>query len=121
MSEGDDLLGELDMSFGERVTKARGWRGVNKSELAQLAGLHKMSITLIEQGKTKQMGFNNLFALAKALQVNPEWLATGKGEPHGGMYSLPVSEKAQALAMRLDHLEPNELKAVEAVVKQFDK
>ena len=68
------------MKFSERLILAREHSGFSKSELARACGISKQAIGQMESESTKQPTPENLFKIAKATGVNPEWLATGKGK-----------------------------------------
>lgn len=67
------------MEIGKRVTTAREYAGLNKVELARATGMSKQAIGQIENGTTKEPTPSNLFKIAKATHVNPEWIITGYG------------------------------------------
>ena len=59
--------------FGERVREIRTKKGLSQEQLAELSGLHRTYISSLELGK-RNVGLNNIFALAKALGVTPDKL-----------------------------------------------
>lgn len=59
--------------FGERLTAARDKRDMNQAELAKRAGLQPAAIGHFERGRRKP-SFANVRALAKALNVNSDYL-----------------------------------------------
>ncbi|MEQ9721268.1 S24 family peptidase [Yersinia alsatica] len=67
-------------TFGERLLARREELGLTQEDLAAKAGITRMAISKIELGMTQKPRADNLFALAKALQLNPNWLVSGKGE-----------------------------------------
>lgn len=56
---------------------------VKGSELATIAGVKPPSVSDWRSGKSKTMEGENLLKVAKYLNVDPTWLATGKGNPQG--------------------------------------
>ena len=56
---------------------------VKGSELATIAGVKPPSVSDWRSGKSKTMEGENLLKVAKYLNVDPVWLATGKGNPQG--------------------------------------
>lgn len=63
-------------SVGKRVAFARTFRSLTQQELASSAGVAQSSLASLESGRNK--GSRNLVSLAKALNVSPDWLDTGK-------------------------------------------
>jgi transcriptional regulator with XRE-family HTH domain len=55
----------------------RGW---TQQQLAKSSGVKQTTISDLETGESKSPVGTNLMALAQSLQVNPDWLATGKGD-----------------------------------------
>ncbi len=74
--------------FGERVFKARKFAGLTQIDLAKLAGIAQSTLT---EAETVANGSTRVMQIAKATGVNPEWLATGKGE------MLPIEQRSPAL------------------------
>ncbi|HBE9179223.1 TPA: helix-turn-helix transcriptional regulator [Serratia fonticola] len=66
-------------TFGDRFLARREELGLTQEEVAEKAGITRMAISKIELGMTKKPRVDNLFALAKALKVNPDWLSSGRG------------------------------------------
>ena len=111
------IWGEMDVDFKDRLKLAIDESGLDVSDLAGRIGLTKQAIHKLLNGTSKTMNMHNLFVAAQALQVNPEWLATGKGEPRSGFMRLPVSGKVQAFALRIERL-PKE--AQDALIRMVD-
>jgi phage repressor protein C with HTH and peptisase S24 domain len=57
---------------------------VSQAELARAAGVKAHSVSDWLSGRTKNLEGSNLLAAAKALGVNAEWLATGRGPMKAG-------------------------------------
>ena len=78
------------------------WARTNKSErdgkeftqqdLATKAGVTQGNIAHLESGRTKTS--RSLTKIASALEVNPEWLADGKGEPFKAISNQPLNDTA---------------------------
>ncbi|MHA3354298.1 LexA family protein [Yersinia enterocolitica] len=83
-------------TFGERLLARREELGMTQEDLAAKAGITRMAISKIELGMTQKPRADNLFALAKALQLNPNWLVSGKGE----------KEASNQAAMKIDNASP---------------
>jgi len=65
-------------TFGHRVASARKRVKLRQTELAERVGVTPGAINKIESGETKGAKPSTLAALARALGVSMEWLATGK-------------------------------------------
>ena len=59
--------------FGLAVRKWRTKRGLTQEELAEKSGLHRNYISDLERG-TRNVGLENILALAKALGIKPSKL-----------------------------------------------
>lgn len=72
------------MNLGKRLLQARKIRGMKQSEVAELASqIGGVPLSQAAYQKLETRGSQSsiyLFAMAKALRVNPEWLQTGHGE-----------------------------------------
>mgnify|MGYP001569002782 CR=1 FL=1 len=71
------------MKLGKRLKHARKHRGLKQQELSALASTDKAkisqaAISALESRNSESSG--DLFAFARALRINPEWLQTGEGE-----------------------------------------
>ena len=65
--------------FGERVRELRLERGLTQEALAARAGLHSTYVGGIERGK-RNVGFDNIVKLARALGEHPAALFSGLPE-----------------------------------------
>lgn len=64
------------MSYGERLTKALKYRGMNQSELAKAVGIKPQSVQYLCSGGGK--GSSHTTTFASILGVSAKWLETGK-------------------------------------------
>jgi len=64
-------------AIGERIKELRTKRRFSQEKLGDLAGMSKAGIGRLENGHSKSPTPDNLFGIAKALGVDPQWLATG--------------------------------------------
>lgn len=55
--------------------------GLTQSELAVLAKVKQASLSELETGESKRPRGDTLVRIAKALDVDPDWLITGVGRP----------------------------------------
>lgn len=80
------------MALGKRLKEARLAVGLSQGELAEIVGMTQAAIGALETRDSKHS--SKLFALASALKVRTEWLATGSG---------PMAESMSEKVVR-DHL-----------------
>ncbi len=63
----------------ERIFEARRDAGMKASNLARLVGVTGAAVSRWEKGQVKNLRMEHLFSIARLLNVDPEWLATGRG------------------------------------------
>lgn len=66
-------------TLAERLKIALLESGATKTDIWRACGISSGAVTQWFDGTTKQLEGKNLIAAAKVLRVNPDWLATGKG------------------------------------------
>lgn len=72
-------------TFSERLLlAAQGQPYGYQTALARACGIRPSSVNDWMSGKTKMVTADLLFPAARFLNVNPEWLATGRGAMHDG-------------------------------------
>lgn len=69
-------------TLAERLKQARKEAGLSQAGLAKLVGTGQSTIGSIENGRNQSSGM--LVDIARALDVNPDWLAHGRGQMRGG-------------------------------------
>jgi len=117
-----DFIGELSVDFKQRLRKARLEAGLTQEEISEALGITRQAVNHLESGHSKNVGSTEaFFTLARVLQVNPEWLATGHGDQHGEFYSFPASDEAKALALQFDRLSKEEMAVVKGMIKSLRK
>lgn len=62
-----------------RIRSARQAQGISAAELAKSVGVTSAAVSRWETGQVKNLRMEHLFSIARVLDVNPEWLATGRG------------------------------------------
>lgn len=90
---------KLRRVIGARIKEARQFRGKTQKWLADEVGIKQSSVSAWEVCKTDP-STDNLSTIARVLQVNFEWLATGNGPMEGLEYTpvaFRVSEPKPAL------------------------
>ena len=65
--------------MNERIKMIRKALNMTQEQLAQRLGIGKAALSMIETGKTG-LSSRNRNILIQELNVNPEWLESGKGE-----------------------------------------
>ena len=65
-------------AFGRRVRVLRVARGMSQEDLADAAGVHRTYVSSLERG-LRNVGLDNVYALADALDVDPSELFTTGG------------------------------------------
>lgn len=87
-----------------RLRHVRKLRGLTQVKLAQLSGVKQASISDLERGESKSFRGATLVALAKVLNVSPEWLSQGKGTME--RRDVPLSDEAVIVAQAWQRLAP---------------
>lgn len=68
-------------TLNERLRAAmNGPPKITQAQLAKACGVRQPSVNAWLSGRTRGLDGQNLISAARFLRVNPEWLATGKGE-----------------------------------------
>jgi transcriptional regulator with XRE-family HTH domain len=86
----DTTMGDMGRNIGVRLRHARRLRGLSQEKLAKQAGVTQAAISQLEKGESKSFKGSTLISLAHHLQVNPAWLAEGKGQMDGSEPPLPL-------------------------------
>lgn len=115
--------------FGSRVKEARLELGLSQKELGELVHVTQQNIGKIESGKAKNTYATR--ALAEHLNVNIDWLLTGKlpKRPSQGDTKRDAMVEqdpkryraASKLFERLMAMPPKQLNALEKLLDAFDK
>lgn len=95
------------MRAGERIKDLRKSMGLTQPELAELAKIKQASLSELETGETKRPRGDTLVRIAKALQVDPDWLITGAGSPARAVQ--PDEAQQELLAIWNDLAEANRI------------
>lgn len=90
---------------------------MTQEELATKSSVKQSTISDLETGLSKSPVGTNLVSLAQALQVNPDWLATGKGDME--TLESPLPAKAIALAKDWLKLTPEVQESVHDMIRKM--
>lgn len=106
------------MNLGDRLKQVSIARRISLSKMGPLIGLSKQAISDIVNGKTLNPRSNVIYDLAEKLEINADWLMTGKGE----MVAVPeITTQSTDMAVKELIREVNFLREqLEKRDKQFD-
>lgn len=77
------------MNIGERMRLERRKKKWSQEELARRVGVTQGLISQMENGTNDTSKY--LTAIARALEVSPDWLESGKGDPRRREVNVPIS------------------------------
>lgn len=103
-------------TLADRLTIAINAAGITKAELARRVGISAPSVNGWFTGKAKFLRGENLLAAARALDVDQDWLASGKG----AMQRHVVSEAETAPYLQPAEISSNETQGEYVRVQQLD-
>lgn len=103
-------------TLADRLTIAINAAGITKAELARRVGISAPSVNGWFTGKAKFLRGENLLAAARALDVDQDWLASGKG----AMQRHVVSEAETAPYLQPAEISSNETQGDYVRVQQLD-
>ena len=84
-------------TVGQRIAAARGAKGLTQTELAEAIGRTYQQVSAWERSDTA-LRTPNLYAVAQALKVRPEWIRTGDG-PISSVISMATGAGKTSAAM----------------------
>jgi transcriptional regulator with XRE-family HTH domain len=80
-------------TWAQRITEARGKKGISQRELVNKLGVYQTTIVSYEVGKREpRIGY--LMGLIRETGVDGDWLLTGKGDMYGEEKKLITKEEA---------------------------
>lgn len=85
------------MGTGARIKGLRKSLGLTQPELAKLAKIQQGTLSELETGESKNPRGDTLVRIAKALQVDPDWLVSGAGSPQRAVQPNPEQEELLSL------------------------
>jgi len=80
MAKGKAGTARVDADFAARLREAMAWAQARPATLAELVAVHRVTVSKWRAGEVPDDV--NLAKLARALDVNRAWLATGRGSMH---------------------------------------
>lgn len=86
------------MSIGDRIRYVMEVREVKQTELAERLGIGQSAISNLVTDASRKPSAPTLLALAAELQINPNWILTGEGDPYGW---APVTHENQVELLNL--------------------
>lgn len=111
-------------TLAERIKIAlKGPPKVTQKALADACGVQPPSVSEWLSGRTKNMEGANLLAAAKFLRVNPDWLATGRGEMRPSDPAKLVTQDdldLSEIAEIYKRLDPDNKARVKSIIKIID-
>lgn len=105
----------MALSALERLNDRLAETGMKQADLVRAAKVSRAAVSGWVSGNTKSIQAVYLFPVARALGVNPEWLATGKGEKfpvhiaqqtQGAYIVQSINDKHKVLMTAFDKLSP---------------
>ncbi len=89
------------MRLGARIIGLREEKGWDQIELASQSGVAQSSLSNIETGESEKILAKTLLALCSALDANPFYVFTGKGEKTMRLHHLKAEQQCLALFQQL--------------------
>ena len=110
----------LNEEIAARFVAVRKNEGLKQSELAELLGIGRGTISMIETGGIK-LTDRNLKSFCKAFSINENWLRTGQGNMHSTPSRSPELETEEEIELiRLfRQLSAETKRMVLAIVQKF--
>ena len=107
--------------MGERLKLIRKSLGLTQEQLAQRLGVGKTALSMIETGKAR-LSSRNRNILIQDLNVNPNWIETGKGEIFNADPSLSASfGRGSEMTMPLQSVPLYSIEATAGLVPLFEQ
>ena len=107
--------------MGERLKLIRKSLGLTQEQLSQRLGVGKTALSMIETGKAR-LSSRNRNILVQELNVNPEWIETGKGEMFNADPALSASfGRGSEMAMPLQSVPLYSIEATAGLVPLFEQ
>ena len=107
--------------MGERLKLIRKSLGLTQEQLAQRLGVGKTALSMIETGKAR-LSTRNRNILVQELNVNPDWLESGRGEMFNAEPSLSSAySRGAEIGMPLQSVPLYSIEATAGLVPLFEQ
>ena len=87
----ESTLSPMSTTYGDRLERALQIAGRDRQFLADRINISVQAIGQVIGGKTKALTAENSAKAARVLGVDSYWLATGDGDPFGGVAEPPAA------------------------------
>lgn len=104
--------------MGNRLRQIRKELGITQEELGRRLGIGKPAVSMIETGK-QALSERNRNILVNDLNVNPDWLDTGRGAAFNAPPDVSTFPSRSDRAVPLQHIPLYDLKATAGLVPLF--
>ena len=102
-------------TLGDRIKLARKLRGMTLDAVAREVGVHKSTIQRYEKNEYANPKLPVIESIARALSVNPSWLAGMSSDMAAPGTAHPITVKLpDSLSLKLARLDGSDLVKVEA-------
>lgn len=91
-----ELFAEVSSLVGARIVRSRKALGLNQTHLAQIIGIHRTTLVAFENGD-REPSATELFVIANACNVEPDWLLTGIERKNYGSLEITIEDISSIL------------------------
>lgn len=91
------------LEYKDRLAHAMQLAGLKTADLARALGLSYQAVDRVLKGRTNALKADNHAQAARALNVNPDWLATGQGPIERG---LTIPPPPPGIPLKVESLRP---------------
>lgn len=116
----------------ERLSWVIAQKGLSKADLARLAHVSRATVTQWMNGEIRSISTSTLYRMCIALNVDPNWLSQGKGDParkavpHGDMearalkaFSLLLADQQLAMCEQMEELASKNREVLGELLKKY--
>ncbi len=109
----------VDMTIGEKIRYYRKRMGITQVKLAELTGIHVVSIRKYETNKTIPKNYDVINNLSIALNINPNELFSNERKEDNMV--LPVIEKKERFMAELISIEKESLEELKTIRSELQR
>lgn len=109
----------MDSHTSDRIKEYRKRAGLIQADVAKALGVSRATASQWESGEIKNLKLDHFFALCKLLNVNPEWLATGKGQrtPLAPESAVPEAQRLiRTIQRKANKVDPDTLTSIQTLL-----